>query len=154
MANDPASIASRNRLVLLQARDIDDWNVDTLIEWSSDENSDVRDWATFALAISDQDSEAIRNALLARVCDVDFDTRSEAILGLASRRDHRVLPHLVEALARENVGALSIEAAGLLGLEELRAPLERLVGWWDVDEELLTEAIESCRAPRNDGGGL
>ena len=64
-----------------------------------DEDDDVRSWATFGLAASDADDGATRDALMARVEDPDYETRVEAIVGLAGRQDERVRPHLLRELA-------------------------------------------------------
>lgn len=136
---------SRNRLILLKSREFYEWDVKTLIEWMSDPDSEVRDWATTALAASGDASPIVRDALLARVADADFDVRSEAILGLARRRDQRVLPFLKEALQAERVGQLYVEAAGYASDQQLVEPLELLRSWWDIDASLLEEVIERCR---------
>ena len=61
-----------------------------LIELSADASSGVRDWATFALGtLAREDSEALRDALAARLDDPDEETRLEAVHGLAVRGDHR-----------------------------------------------------------------
>jgi HEAT repeat protein len=58
--------------------------VQTLIELSADESADVRDWATFGLAVqTERDDPDVRAALLARMNDPDDVTREEAIRGLA-----------------------------------------------------------------------
>lgn len=73
--------------------------VETLIELMSDEDADVRDWATFALGTQhNEDSDRIREALWARVYDEDLDTRVEAIGGLAARGVREVIPELATAL--------------------------------------------------------
>jgi hypothetical protein len=66
----------------------------------SDEDGDVRDWATFGIGQQDDtDDETTRNALLARVADEHADARMEAVIGLARRHDERVRPFLVRELA-------------------------------------------------------
>lgn len=139
---------SRNRLALLKSREFYEWDIVTLIDWSRDPDSEVRSWATGALAARNDDSENIRSALLSRVNDIDFDTKSEAMVGLARRRDMRVLPYVRQALADERVGELFIEAAGYLADADLIAPLENLRSWWDLDEELLREALARCAAQK------
>ena len=50
----------------------------------------VRDWATFALGtLAEDDGQALRDALVARLEDPDEDTRLEAVHGLAVRGDPR-----------------------------------------------------------------
>jgi HEAT repeat protein len=65
----------------------DERAVEGLIALSQDEDAHNRDWATFGLGTQiDWDTPAIRAALLERLDDVDFDTRCEAINGLARRK--------------------------------------------------------------------
>jgi len=53
-----------------------------LIILTSDDGDDVRDWATFGFgSLCDLDTEPVRSALLDRVTDEHFDTRSEALIG-------------------------------------------------------------------------
>lgn len=127
-----------------------DLAVDTLITLSRDEDSDVRDWATFGLGAQiDIDTPKIRDALLARATDEDTDTRAEALAGLVRRRDPRVLEPLRRALESETVGTMEVEAARDSGARELIAPLEALRSWWDVDPELLEQAIAACAKARS-----
>jgi HEAT repeat protein len=73
--------------------------IETLIELSGDDDPHVRNWATFGLARQVQtDTPAIRDALLARAADADHDARAEALIGLAVRRDDRVVAPLLAAL--------------------------------------------------------
>lgn len=73
--------------------------VETLIALMSDEDSDVRDWATFGLGTQhEEDSDDIRRALWSRVHDEDAETRAEAIGGLAARGIREVVPELAAAL--------------------------------------------------------
>ena len=59
-----------------------------LIRLSKDKAAKVRDWATFGLgAMTDADFPALRQALRERLDDRDYDTRLEAIAGLAERKD-------------------------------------------------------------------
>jgi HEAT repeat protein len=71
----------------------DERAVQALIELSADEDSDVRDWATFGLGTQiELTTPALLDALAARLSDPDDDTRAEAIVGLARRHDKRVVP--------------------------------------------------------------
>jgi HEAT repeat protein len=83
-----------------------------LLALTKDPDENVRDWATFALGVlGERDSSEIRAALLQRLNDADEDVRAEAMAGLGKRRDRRVLPALVEALAEADVSQPVIEAA-------------------------------------------
>ena len=78
----------------------EDLAVQTLIELSTDESADVRDWATFGLGVQiKRDDPEVRAALLDRIDDPDDDTREEAIRGLAMRGDRRVIPALLHELS-------------------------------------------------------
>lgn len=63
--------------------------IEALITLTSDENSDVRDWACFGLGQMDAASPGARDALAARLTDPDDDTRCEAVLALAKTGDSR-----------------------------------------------------------------
>jgi HEAT repeat protein len=89
--------------------------VEVMLRLMKDEDSDVRDWATFALGTqSTADSPSIREALIERTTDSDADTRAEAIMGLAERKDLRVIPALIRELQDTEHGSLLEEAADLL----------------------------------------
>ena len=145
---------TRNRLLLLRTRPVDDWDLASLIAMMRDPDNGVRDWATFALAARDDDSKEVRQALLDRSTDPDFDARSEAIWGLARRRDPRALPLLLAALEGDEVGTLFVEAAGYLAHAKLVEPLEGLREWWDGEPSLLTEAILRCKGKSVPSGRL
>lgn len=78
--------------------------IETIIKLSSDKDRDVRDWAThFGLdSLSGPDTPEILEALLRRVRDeVDDEIRAEALLGLAHRKDARVVEPLIMELERQ-----------------------------------------------------
>lgn len=85
---------------------LDDEALDSLETLSRDPETEVRDWATFALAESDGDNDRIREALMERTNDPDDDTRAEGIYGLARRRDPRAAELVERELARGSRGAL------------------------------------------------
>jgi HEAT repeat protein len=116
----------------------------TLIALSEDEDADVRDWATFGLGSqTDMDTPEIRGALALRLTDPDGDTRQEARLGLARRRDFRALPSLKTTIESGAVSSTDLEAAAELAdsslLPALKA-LEPVLG----DDADLRRAIAAC----------
>lgn len=116
--------------------------IDLLIRLSTDCDSKVRDWATFAIGtFSEIDTPEIRDALVTRLNDSDEDVRDEALVGLARRGDQRVIEPLERELSGECVGRLAVEAAEWIGSLQLRAALLTLRDWWDIDTELLERAI-------------
>jgi HEAT repeat protein len=90
-----------------------------LIKLTVDAVADVRDWATFGLGVLGQlDSPEIRDALTARLKDHCDDAREEAMVGLAKRRDQRILAPLLSSLESMHVPDRAIEAAHeMLGLD-------------------------------------
>jgi len=120
--------------------------LESLISLSNDAVAHVRDWATFALGtLVETDTPAIRHALADRLDDSDNDTRGEALVGLAARKDERVVEALKRELSSECIGSLAIEAAELIGSAELHSHLIALQDWWDVDPELLERAISATQ---------
>ncbi|BAY73482.1 protein YibA [Nostoc sp. PCC 7120 = FACHB-418] len=127
--------------------------IQALIDLSSDECEDIRNWATFGLGSQiETDTPAIRDALFARVIsetgqeDTIAEIRGEALLGLALRKDERVINPLIAELESGCVGRLAVEAAKEIGDARLYSALINLQQWWDVDIKLLLEAISSCNS--------
>ena len=110
--------------------------IQTLIELMDDPDDDVRDWATFGLGTqTDADSPQIREALRNRLCDPFEHARSEAVWGLAKRKDPEGLRILLERLESENWTQGDEQAAAEVldvpydtSPEELQLSLQRLVG--------------------------
>jgi HEAT repeat protein len=101
--------------------------IQVLIVLTRDADDAVRDWAVFGLGnLGDGDSVEIRDALFCRLDDSNEDVREEAIVGLARRKDRRVLPSLIAALSVSElddpgVTTLTIEATdAMLDLENER----------------------------------
>lgn len=84
----------------------DDRSIKMLISLSEDQDSDVRNWATFGLGSQiEADTPEIRNALVARLDEEDDEIRGEAYTGLAERGDDRMIrPYLTELQALEPAG--------------------------------------------------
>ena len=119
-------------------------SLQTLLRLLVDPEPLVRDWATFSLSMTDDDSPQIREALLARLDDSDFNTRSEAAVGLAKRSEPRGLETLAKYLKSDRVGELFVEAAEMYAKPDLKPALVALQKWWDINPELLERAIAAC----------
>lgn len=119
-------------------------SIDALLKLMKDKESNVRDWATFSISMTEQDTPEIRAALLERLSDKDFDTRSEAAIGLARRKEQKGIELLIQYLRSDRVGELYVEAAELYADTRLKPALLKLKKWWDVDPELLDRAIQAC----------
>lgn len=130
--------------------------VAAVIALTADPDPRVRDWACFALAQqwNTLDTPQLRQALAARLDDVDEQTRREALMGLALRRDPRALPYVRAALSRPNgqVWLLELMAAGALGVVGLHDLVCRhLEGWQDGDDALTADAAARLTDPTGPG---
>jgi HEAT repeats len=129
--------------------------VNTAIELSRDQENSVRDLACLALGSQWRtvDTVGLRDALTARLDDSDPDTRCEALVGLAYRRDPRALPAVRAALSRPNgeLWHLELLAAGALsdpGLHEL--VLQHQTGWED-DHAATADLVRRLTDPAGPG---
>lgn len=138
------------RYGVVLALSVHEAGVDTLIQLSGDLDQDVRNWATFALGsqLEQVDTPALRDALFARVEEADLELRGEALLGLALRKDPRVIEPLRREFTSGVITVLAIEAAQRLGDSQfapvLRAELDAAPAtapqhWRDTIEEALVE---------------
>ncbi len=112
-----------------------------LIELCLDWDVETRDWATFGLAmLTEQDSPAGRDALVARTEDDIAEIRGEALRGLAERGDERTLAALEREVRRPRIHELAIEAAVTLNDPRCRGLLirlrERFADWLYLDEAI------------------
>ncbi len=107
----------------------DPLSVSTLLQLTQDTDAEVRDWAFFGLGVQgDTESGEIRDALVRCLNDPDEDVREEAMVGLAKRKERRVLSALLSALEQPAMTVRVIEAAYLM--LDMRAERE---GWKGSD---------------------
>lgn len=130
--------------------------VEALIELSADADEGVRDWATFGLGSQlDLDTPHIREALCARLNDDDPVTRAEAFVGLARRKDERVIPFLIEALESGQLDEYDPRQDLVLeAVEEIADPrlLPSLLRMRDrKNSEWIEELFQRCRDSTRDG---
>ncbi|MFN6571298.1 HEAT repeat domain-containing protein [Dendronalium sp. ChiSLP03b] len=124
--------------------------INTLIELSSDQDDEVRNWATFGLGSQiETDTTAIREALYQRFMnentEKNYEIYAEALVGLAKRKDSRILTRLIEELSSDYVGLLAVEAAEEMADSRLYPALMQLKQWWTDNNNLLENAINNCR---------
>jgi hypothetical protein len=99
------------------------------------------------LGAIDVDTPEIRAALLSRVADEDEMTRGEALVGLARRKDQRVVEPLVKELERypdAKDDGRSVEAAEAIADPRLVPVLTRLKQTADADDSTFDEVIRRC----------
>jgi len=110
--------------------------IDALIHLTTDKFSHIRDWATFGIGTQiERDNKSIREALWLRVNDKHQDTKLEAIVGLAKRKDLRIKAIIKRELLNGEFGTLLFEA-----IEELN------------DKEFLPLLKANLRKAKNDKG--
>ncbi|WP_299887152.1 hypothetical protein [uncultured Lacinutrix sp.] len=85
--------------------------INVLIIFMKDKVSSIRNWATFGIgSLIESDNKEIRNALWNRVTDNHFETKSEAIVGLANRKDKQIKNIIISELKKGDYGTLLFEA--------------------------------------------
>lgn len=95
-----ALIGNRNQLA-----------IETIIKFSTDKTNQIRNWATFGLGtLLSIDNEKIRTALWNRVNDKHQETKLEAIIGLANRKDTRINEIIIQELKAGEMGILLLDA--------------------------------------------
>lgn len=130
--------------------------VEAAIRLTADSDIKVRDHACFVLAQQWQEinTTAVREALAARLDDLDRDTRCEALVGLAFRHDERALPRVRAALTRASgdVSRLELIAAGALCDPSLHPLVLRHLDCWD--DTIWVDAVRRLTDPRGPGADL
>ena len=85
--------------------------VETLIKLSTDKIDYIRNWATFGIGSQiERNNLIIRETLWKRVNDKHQETKLEAIVGLAKRKDTRVYEIIERELKNGEYGTLLFEA--------------------------------------------
>lgn len=130
----------------------DERTIAALITLSADTDALTRDWATFGLAqqMEKRDTPEMREAFVARLSDPDKETRTEAILGLALRKDLRVVQPLIDALGDDEPSCMNYKAAWVLASPEL-CPALLAVGQRlpEYEHELWLAAMRTCGCDAN-----
>ena len=130
--------------------------IEVAVRLTADGDDGVRDWACFAIAEQwrEVDTPLLREALAARLDDVDRDTRGEALVGLAYRQDARALARVREALSRPDgdVWRLELVAAGALSDPHLHEQvLRHQIGWSTAADARTADAVRRLTDPAGPG---
>lgn len=125
--------------------------INTLIQLTKDKDSDIRDWATFGIGTQiETDNLIIRETLWERINDSDENTRFEAIIGLAKRKDQKIKDILKNELLKiDEFGSLILEAIEELNDKEFIALIEEQIKknkvLKKVNEDWLVETLEKLK---------
>jgi len=111
--------------------------IKALIALSIDKSTRIRDWATFGLGTQcNRNTKAIKTALWQRVNDADYNTRYEAIVGLANRNQTEIKPIITEELAREDVMSMLFDAITALRATEYLPQLKKILKDANLDPSI------------------
>ena len=125
--------------------------INTLIQLTKDKDSDIRDWATFGIGTQiETDNLIIRETLWERINDSDENTRFEAIIGLAKRKDQKIKDIIKNELLKiDEFGSLILEAIEELNDKEFIALIEEQIKknkvLKKVNEDWLVETLEKLK---------
>jgi HEAT repeat protein len=123
---------------------------------SVDPDARVRDYACMALGTQWRtvDTPELREALVARLDDLDGEVRCEALVGLAYRHDPEALPRVRAALSRPSgdVWLLEMVAAGTTSDPQLHdLVLRHQEGWHDRKASRIADAALRLTDPEGPG---
>lgn len=112
--------------------------IETIIKFSSDKINQIRNWATFGLGtLLTIDNERIRTALWNRVNDKHQETRLEAIIGLANRKDQRINEIINQELKAGEMGILLLEAVLKMKSKEFLPIMKKQMNLIQNDKSIL-----------------
>jgi HEAT repeat protein len=123
-----------------------DESISTLIRLTRDTAVRVRDWATFGLGSQcDADTVELREALYQRLQDEDDQTRGEALVGLARRKDERVVELIAQRLNQCDLDTFLLEAAEEFGFARFGPELRELENAGAEHDDSWRRMITSAR---------
>jgi HEAT repeat protein len=121
--------------------------IETLIKFSNDKISHIRNWATFGIGtLIERDNKNIKKALWDRINDKHQETKLEAIVGLAKRKDSQINDIIKLELQKGEYGTLIFKAINEIGdkqfLPILKQNLKLAKGDTSTNPEWLIELKE------------
>lgn len=125
--------------------------IETLIELSGDKDPDIRDWATFSLGTQiETNNDSITKVLWERMKDSSEMVRSEAIAGLAKRKDKRIKDTLIQELKNiDDNGSIILESIEEFEdfdfIELLEKQIELNKKTRQVNEKWLTDTLSKLK---------
>lgn len=128
--------------------------IKTLIQLTGDKDPQVRDWATFGIGdLADAkktNSSKIREALFKRLHDTHKDPRGEAMVGLAKRKDKRVIEYIKRELTSKSPRVYALLSAEAFSDPILLPELNDLLKKCKKGDDScwvgqLKDAIEACK---------
>lgn len=125
--------------------------IETLIELTRDQNPRIRDWATFGIGTQiETDNKIIRETLWKRCNDKDENTKFEAILGLAKRKEENIKEVLKNELQKiDEFNPLISEAIEELNDKEFIFLLEEKIKknrfLKKINDDYLLETLEKLK---------
>lgn len=131
----------------------DEAAIATLLALATDPDEAVRDWATFGLgSMQVADTPELREGLWRNIDDSSDDVRGEALVGLAIRKDDRIISVLMAGLNSE-CRTYEFEAAEQMAnpvfLDRLNALKDSVLSEEEIDSywyRRLEDAISACSA--------
>lgn len=132
--------------------------IECLTRLAADCDVRVRSWAVFALGSqTEADTPELREALFQALNDDDLEVRGEALVGLASRHDARTKEALLSEWRKDEISALSLEAARELGDPSLLPNLEEIHKLFgdqgdDYFQKNLRDALETLQVDAQKDG--
>lgn len=121
--------------------------IDTMIFLTNDKDVSTRNWATFGIGtMIERNTKSIRSALWKRVTDKNEDTKLEAIMGLAKRKDIQIKEIIKQELLKGESGTLLFKAIEALNDKNFLPLLEQNLKEHNSDKTIDPEWLVDLKA--------
>ncbi|TAH30104.1 MAG: hypothetical protein EAZ06_04325 [Cytophagales bacterium] len=119
--------------------------INVLVKLTEDKLNSIRDWATFYIGQGERNNKKIRETLWNRVNDKHQETKLEAILGLAKRKDNRVNEIIKREIINGEYGTLLFEAIIYTKNKDFLPLLQQNLKYAEEDSSINPEWIEGLK---------